>query len=149
MSPKILSAVHTSLYEKLMTSEALTTAGVRLYDYPPENAPLPYVCFEETGFRPVDTKSSSGMKITVTLAIWSENLGQLEVKEIMDSLREVLKESLIVPSEDGTEVSVSYYTVDSAKVTQLHQKNTILMKGTLIFSVTVHAVVGSHSLNFL
>lgn len=99
--------VQQSIFQQLQASEAFTQKVTGLYDFVPENTPLPYTTFGRIVSVPLNTKVENGEVVTVTIDVWSEAKGRKETVEILVAIEDALKKELNLTNADliGQKVS--------------------------------------------
>jgi hypothetical protein len=85
--------LQAAIYEKLRKRQVCP----RIYDYPPEDAPFPYVVIGQMTAVPYREKISDGERITAEVVIASDYRGFAQAKEILDLTKSALEENLPDP----------------------------------------------------
>ena len=86
--------VQQSIYKQVNSNPIFTEKVNGLYDFVPESTKLPYSTFGEIQSLPLDTKTSNGERIVITIDVWSESKGRKEVVEILSEIEKSLKEEI-------------------------------------------------------
>jgi len=73
----------------------IDSASVDVYDDVPEGAEYPYIVIGEETSANDGTKDIDAVEYTLTLHIWSQYRGRREIKEIMQSVYDLLHDSAI------------------------------------------------------
>ncbi len=76
----------------------IDSANVSVYDDVPENTVYPYVVIGEETAANNGTKDLDGIEHTLTLHVWSQYRGRREIKEIMQSVYQLLHDAAITVS---------------------------------------------------
>ncbi len=76
----------------------IDSANVSVYDDVPEGTTYPYVVIGEETSANNGTKDVDGIDHTLTLHVWSQYRGRREIKEIMQSVYELLHDAAITVS---------------------------------------------------
>ena len=66
-----------------------------VYDYVPENKVIKFIILGDVKATPFNTKTSEGREITVTIDLWAENRGMLEIKKMLFIAQDLLSEDLL------------------------------------------------------
>lgn len=79
------------------TLKSLVSAPVRLYDFVPENAPMPYIVHDEPtssewDVTPTETDGGFGHEHAIMLHVWSAYEGRKEVSAILSRLEVLFRE---------------------------------------------------------
>ena len=95
--------IQRAVYQTLVGHQPLMDIIDAVYDHVPQDSSYPYVVIgDDTGLQ-WDTGSSVGTESTLTIHVWSRELGRKETKEIMNLVYEVLHLSNL-PIEDMVSV---------------------------------------------
>lgn len=86
--------VQQNIYQKIQSNPIFKEKVTGLYDFVPEITKLPYSTFGEIQSLPLDTKTTNGETVVITIDIWSESKGRKEVVEIISAIEESLKEEI-------------------------------------------------------
>ena len=95
MSTRILE-VQQKVFQALLTNTNLVSKVTGIFDSVPENTNLPYVTFGKIASQPLNTKTSDGEMISVSIDIWSEKQGKKETVDIMSEIELTLKTELVL-----------------------------------------------------
>lgn len=89
------------IYETLKDNPAITglLGGPNIYDDAPQNANYPYLTFGESIARDWSTGSDDGLEHILTLHVWSRAGGKKETHEIIEAIRQVLKNGAVPVDE--------------------------------------------------
>lgn len=89
------------IYETLKDNPAITglLGGPNIYDDAPQNANYPYLTFGESIARDWSTGSDDGLEHILTLHVWSRAGGKKETHEIIEAIRQVLKNGSVPVDE--------------------------------------------------
>ena len=93
MSTRMLE-VQQKVFQTLLTNTNLVSKVTGIFDSVPENTNLPYVTFGKIASQPLNTKTSDGEMISVSMDIWSEKQGKKETVDIMSEIELTLKTEL-------------------------------------------------------
>lgn len=77
-------AVQAAIYQ------ALTGAGLTVYDYVPPGAQMPYVVIGHLTETPDELHDSEGSDLTATLHVWSDATGTKQTNDILAAIDAVL-----------------------------------------------------------
>lgn len=83
----ILYNFQSKVYELLSTNAEI---DCKIYDYVPEDKPLPYIVIGDDKAIPWNTKTSKGKEITTTIHVWSDTRGNLQVKKLLGLIEKTL-----------------------------------------------------------
>ena len=95
MSTRMLE-VQQKVFQALLTNTNLVSKVTGIFDSVPENTNLPYVTFGKIASQPLNTKTSDGEIISVSMDIWSEKQGKKETVDIMSEIELTLKTELVL-----------------------------------------------------
>lgn len=95
MSTRMLE-VQQKVFQALLTNTNLVNKVTGIFDSVPENTSLPYVTFGKIASQPLNTKTSDGEMISVSIDIWSEKQGKKETVDIMSEIEQTLKTELVL-----------------------------------------------------
>lgn len=95
MSTRMLE-VQQKVFQALLTNTNLVSKVTGIFDSVPENTNLPYVTFGKIASQPLNTKTSDGEMISVSIDIWSEKQGKKETVDIMSEIELALKTELVL-----------------------------------------------------
>jgi len=95
MSTRMLE-VQQKVFQALLTNTNLVSKVTGIFDSVPENTNLPYVTFGKIASQPLNTKTSDGEMISVSIDIWSEKQGKKETVDIMSEIELTLKTELVL-----------------------------------------------------
>lgn len=95
MSTRMLE-VQQKVFQALLTNTNLISKVTGIFDSVPENTNLPYVTFGKIASQPLNTKTSDGEMISVSMDIWSEKQGKKETVDIMSEIELTLKTELVL-----------------------------------------------------
>lgn len=87
------NALQAGIYARLAGYAPLTTrlGGVRIYDHIPQGSAFPYVMLGDDTATELDTKTSGGWEVTVTMHAWDyAAAGRKSVKEILGHMYDAL-----------------------------------------------------------
>ena len=88
-----------AIYNALSGSvTGIDSASVAVYDDVPEGATYPYIVIGEETSANDGTKDIDAVEYTLTLHIWSQYRGRREIKEIMQSVYDLLHDTGITVS---------------------------------------------------
>lgn len=89
------------IYETLKDNPAITglLGGPNIYDDAPQNVNYPYLTFGESIARDWSTGSDDGLEHILTLHVWSRAGGKKETHEIIEAIRQVLKNGAVPVDE--------------------------------------------------
>jgi hypothetical protein len=91
--PAPYNALQAGIYSRLTGYSALTTAlgGAKIYDHVPQNTAFPYVMIgDDTGIE-LDTKTSTGWELTLTIHAWDyAAAGRKSVKALLAHIYDAL-----------------------------------------------------------
>lgn len=80
-----------AIYTRLSGDATLvTTLGAAVYDHVPDSAAFPYVTIGDVTEAPNDTMGRTGRDITVTVHIWSQVKGMIQVSNIQNRVDALL-----------------------------------------------------------
>ena len=80
----------------MLTNTNLVSKVTGIFDSVPENTNLPYITFGKIASQPLNTKTSDGEMISVSIDIWSEKQGKKETVDIMSEIELALKTELVL-----------------------------------------------------
>ena len=95
MSTRMLE-VQQKVFQALLTNTNLVNKVTGIFDSVPENTSLPYVTLGKIASQPLNTKTSDGEMISVSIDIWSEKQGKKETVDIMSEIEQTLKTELVL-----------------------------------------------------
>lgn len=95
MSTRMLE-VQQKVFQALLTNTNLVSKVTGIFDSVPENTNLPYITFGKIASQPLNTKTSDGEMISVSIDIWSEKQGKKETVDIMSEIELTLKTELVL-----------------------------------------------------
>lgn len=95
MSTRMLE-VQQKVFQALLTNTNLVSKVTGIFDSVPENTNLPYITFGKIASQPLNTKTSDGEMISVSIDIWSEKQGKKETVDIMSEIELALKTELVL-----------------------------------------------------
>lgn len=103
----MLEALQKALLAHLRASAAVTAlVGARIYDNVPEGVQFPFISFGSVDFTLDDVECVDGRRITTQIDIWSNKLGSIEVKRIVDAVIAQLRIDMTI--EDPYAIGVQY-----------------------------------------
>lgn len=76
----------------------LATIGHPVYDHVPQVSAYPYIVIGDDTSIPFDTDASVGSESTLTIHVWSQYRGRLEVKDILEQIYDKLNRADIAVS---------------------------------------------------
>jgi hypothetical protein len=76
-----------------------TSLGIPVYDNVPQASAYPYVVIGNDTSIPFDTDNSIGSESTLTIHVWSQYRGKMEVKEILQEIYDQLNRANIAVSD--------------------------------------------------
>lgn len=88
-------ALQKAIYSKLVTDVPLMAKVTGVWDEPNENVALPIVVIGEGTTLDHSTKTEAGQNHTLTLHIWSNAVGRMELKEIMGLVYDALHDAVL------------------------------------------------------
>lgn len=137
MTAMAFHQVQEAVFAALATDEALKTVLTGLYDEAPEGARYPYLTMGDTSASANGLKDRAGAQISFSVALWSNEPGQMQVKELMEQADRVLhRGGFSVPGYELVRLDL-----DSASVNRQWVEEGSLYKGTLSYSVQVYAQI--------
>jgi hypothetical protein len=86
-----------ALYDRLAGDAALAALVQGVFDWAPDNQPLPYVQLGEDIVTDWSTNTFAGSEHRLTLHVWSYATGRQEAKTIMTEINRVLAQPLVLP----------------------------------------------------
>ena len=88
-------ALQKAIYATLVADAPLMAKVTGVWDEPEENAAFPIVVIGEGTTVDNSTKTEEGQSHTITLHVWSEAKGKMELKEIMGLLYDALHDAAL------------------------------------------------------
>ncbi|WP_203364716.1 DUF3168 domain-containing protein [Bacillus sp. REN10] len=83
-----------AIYQRLSTDQRLLFLVTGVFDATGENQVYPYVVIGEPSVLPLDTKSTFGEEISVTIHAWSDYSGKKQAYDILDACLSALSYKL-------------------------------------------------------
>lgn len=117
---------------QLAIYNALTSAGLTVYDAVPENAAAPYVTIGESTSTDDGSKNCNGDEITETVHVWSEAKGFRECKQIIQTIIAALSAT---PLSDG---DYQIALIDSEISQLLHDPDGMTRHGVIRLTFKVY-----------
>ncbi|NVJ71380.1 MAG: DUF3168 domain-containing protein [Alphaproteobacteria bacterium] len=127
------SQLQQAVFSLLKADGALSGRVTGIYDEPPADARPPYVAFGEGQVADASVKDRAGATIRFDVQVWSGEASQMDAKEIMALVDQVLGGSTPpVPGFDVTEIRLQ-----SATVVRQFSESGSLYRGRLSYSARV------------
>lgn len=125
---KLQQAIYTKLYQQVSDGDGINAS---VYDDVPEGAAHPYIVIGEETTSDNGTKDKDGMEHTLTLHTWSQYRGRKQIKELMQSVYDLLH---------NTDITISGATVANVRQefsTTLSENDGLTRHGVQRFRVVV------------
>ena len=91
----LLYSFQKRIYE-LLAANASITEKAGIYDYVPEDKPLPFIVIGDDEVTEFKSKTYYGWEITTTINVWSDKRGSLVTKEIVGLIVDSLSVDTLV-----------------------------------------------------
>lgn len=101
MSGSSLAELQKAVYTALDGDATLSALISAVHDHAPQEPVFPYVQIGHTTTIPWDDKSKDGQEHTITIHSWSQYEGHLELKQVMDAVRDVLHNGALSVTEQN------------------------------------------------
>lgn len=121
--------LQAGVYHALQSDETLPLRVSGVYDQPPSGANYPYIAMGDATASTNDVKLRRGTSITFDIHIWSAENSQMQVKELMHHVDDVLHNASL---DLGVFDLVSLRFVSSGIARQFNQEGT-LFRGRLTY----------------
>lgn len=125
--------LQAGVYAALQADEALPLRVSGIYDQPPSGSKYPYIAMGDATASTNNVKGRRGTSITFDIHIWSAENSQMQVKELMHHIDEVLHD---VPMDLGNFELVSLRFVSSGVIRQFNQEG-MLFRGRLTYQALI------------
>ena len=116
-----------SVFKRLENDSELMSAVTGVYDFVPEETNFPYVILGRCTATPVNTKTTIGERIEVTLDVWSVYKGKKETANIINLLEASLTDELTVEDAD--------LITQEIKSIEIVEESNELYHGTVVFEI--------------
>ena len=125
---KLQQAIYTALYQRVIDSDGIYAA---IYDDVPEGAAYPFVVIGEETTANNGTKTIDGIEHTLTIHVWSQYRGRKQIKELMQSVYDLLHNT------DITVSGASQVNIRQEFSTTLAENDGITRHGVMRFRAVV------------
>ena len=125
---KLQQAIYTALYQRVIDSDGIYAA---IYDDVPEGAAYPFVVIGEETTANNGTKTIDGIEHTLTIHVWSQYRGRKQIKELMQSVYDLLHNT------DITVSGASLVNIRQEFSTTLAENDGITRHGVMRFRAVV------------
>jgi len=95
-------ALQKSIIQLLVADSALASLVSGVYDHVPQKTPFPYVAIGRWESEDWSSQTTSGLRHTITLAVWSREGGKKQAVQIMERLYTLLHDAQ--PSVEGQQL---------------------------------------------
>lgn len=129
-----LFAVQEAVYGALTSSsivQALIGSPARVYDVVPPSAQFPYITLGDVVVKEFDTKDQTGFEQSLTLHVWSRYRGRKELKQIVQTIYDVLHNAAL------TVTGANYVSCVFQSASTLQENDGLTLHGILRYRIIV------------
>ncbi|WP_417459231.1 DUF3168 domain-containing protein [Kordiimonas sp.] len=134
MTALVCHKVQEALYAHLTNDSTLMALLAGIYDEVPTGSALPYLTFGETRADGMALKDRDCSQISFDIMLWSEDHGQMEVKELMAEVERVMKSF----TPDVLDISFGTLTFVGANIVRQITPERMLYRGRLSYRIKAY-----------
>jgi len=135
MTMSAATQLQEAIFAALNADAAIGFMLAGIYDEAPQEAAYPYLSMGESRFRNAGLKGTSGAEVNFDLIIWSNDPGQMQVKELMTAVETSLESAELTLS--GHDLAT--LRLESATCVRQWNEAGSLYRGRLAYSALVYA----------